>query len=61
MDKLATAQWIKSRASNASGNCVEVATTPTAVGIRDSKNPAQGHFAVTPAAWKAFLCAARNS
>jgi hypothetical protein len=42
-------------------NCVEVAVTPDAVGMRDSKD--NGHGAVltfTPDEWAAFLGAARK-
>ncbi|MFR0357020.1 DUF397 domain-containing protein [Streptomyces sediminimaris] len=51
-------QWIKSsHSSNEGGNCVEVATQPSSVHIRDSKNaPAGGGIVtVSPAAWTAFL------
>jgi uncharacterized protein DUF397 len=64
MSTFEKAIWFKSRASSAQGECVEVAFDKSAdcsavvVGIRDSKNPQQGHFAVPPAAWKAFLTAA---
>ncbi|MFE1249572.1 DUF397 domain-containing protein [Streptomyces sp. NPDC058735] len=37
------------------GDCLEVATHPTAVHIRDSKTPTTPHLIVTPAAWTAFL------
>lgn len=39
--------WRKSSySSSTGGNCVELATLDGAVGIRDSKNPAQGHLTV---------------
>jgi hypothetical protein len=47
--------WKKSTRSNGGGNCVEVATPPRAVMVRDSKDQ-QGpvlHFA--PAPWATFL------
>jgi hypothetical protein len=48
-------QWFKSSYSGSEGgNCVEIATEPTAVHIRDSKNPTGPHLTVTPAAWSAF-------
>lgn len=45
-----TISWLKAKASNAQGNCVEVGTTPAghAAGIRDSKSPERGHLVVTP-------------
>lgn len=53
--------WRKSSQSNNSGNCVEVATTDIAVGVRDSKQ--RGHGPVLEfnhAAWKTFLHAAKD-
>ncbi|MEU5686151.1 DUF397 domain-containing protein [Streptomyces venezuelae] len=48
--------WRKSSYSGDEGGaCVEVATHPTAIHIRDSKNPDGPHFTVTPDAWTAFL------
>ncbi|MYW64061.1 DUF397 domain-containing protein [Streptomyces sp. SID8379] len=48
--------WRKSSYSNDEGGaCVEVATHPTAIHIRDSKNPEGPHFTVAPEAWAAFL------
>ncbi|MFS7872109.1 DUF397 domain-containing protein [Streptomyces asiaticus] len=37
------------------GQCVEVATTPTAVHIRDSKNPDGPRLHITATAWADFL------
>ena len=50
-------QWIKSSySSSEGGDCIEVATEPSAIHIRDSKNPADTGptLQVTPAAWAAF-------
>ncbi|MEU6165301.1 DUF397 domain-containing protein [Streptomyces tanashiensis] len=48
--------WFKSSySSGEGGNCVEVATHPTAVHVRDSKNPDGPRLAVSPASWVAFL------
>lgn len=48
-------QWFKSSYSGDEGGaCVEVATHPTAIHIRDSKNPTGPHLTVTPDAWAAF-------
>ncbi|WP_084628424.1 DUF397 domain-containing protein [Amycolatopsis nigrescens] len=48
--------WRKSTYSNGNGNCVEVAWTADAVGIRDSKECGRGPVVVTsPWQWKAFL------
>ncbi|MGW7204246.1 DUF397 domain-containing protein [Streptomyces sp. NPDC054837] len=49
-------QWFKSSYSGSEGgNCVEVATQPTAVHVRDSKNPAGPQLTVAPDAWAAFV------
>ncbi|MDQ0600295.1 hypothetical protein QF037_004640 [Streptomyces canus] len=49
-------QWFKSSYSGDEGGaCVEVATQPTAVHVRDSKNPAGPQLAVAPGAWAAFV------
>ncbi|MFC8347678.1 DUF397 domain-containing protein [Streptomyces sp. NPDC057280] len=50
--------WFKSSySSGTDGNsCVEVATTPTTIHIRDSKyRDTSPRLAVTPAAWQSFL------
>ncbi|MFI7408123.1 DUF397 domain-containing protein [Streptomyces sp. NPDC049627] len=47
--------WKKSSYSPDASNCVEIATTPTTIHIRDSKNPNGPHFTLRPAAWTAFL------
>ncbi|TQK45220.1 uncharacterized protein DUF397 [Streptomyces sp. SLBN-118] len=48
--------WFKSSYSGGEGGeCLEVATTPTAIRIRDSKVTDGPQLAVTPATWSAFL------
>ncbi|MGW1814629.1 DUF397 domain-containing protein [Streptomyces sp. NPDC002125] len=49
--------WFKSSYSDSSsGNdCVEVATAPGAVHVRDSKNTPGPHLGFAPATWTAFL------
>lgn len=48
--------WFKSSYSgNEGGDCVEVATCPHSVHVRDSKVTDGPTFAVDPAAWTAFL------
>jgi hypothetical protein len=42
----AGATWRKSSRSNSEQECVEVAQSPTAIGIRDGKNPEGGHLAL---------------
>ncbi|MFJ6822926.1 DUF397 domain-containing protein [Streptomyces niveus] len=50
-------EWFKSTYSDSSnGNdCVAVATTPTSVRVRDSKNAQGPRLGVSPAAWASFL------
>ncbi|QIP73382.1 DUF397 domain-containing protein [Streptomyces sp. VN1] len=53
-------EWFKSSYSGSEGGaCIEVATEPTAVHIRDSKtnDPGAPHVTVAPTAWAAFLAA----
>lgn len=53
-------QWIKSSySSSEGGNCIEVATQPSAIHIRDSKNT-DPNLTVTPGTWAAFLGLARR-
>ncbi|MFF5013542.1 DUF397 domain-containing protein [Streptomyces sp. NPDC001165] len=49
--------WFKSSYSDSSepDSCVEVATTPATIHIRDSKTPETGQLKVTPSAWAVFL------
>ncbi|WP_329434747.1 MULTISPECIES: DUF397 domain-containing protein [unclassified Streptomyces] len=56
---LTHAQWRKSSYSGGTGGeCIEVAETPAAVAIRDSKAPRLGTFRVSPEAFTAFVGAA---
>lgn len=52
--KFDEAAWRTSSRSQGANACVEVAVTPTAVGVRDSKDRGAGHFTVDPTAWSAF-------
>ncbi|MGA5420772.1 DUF397 domain-containing protein [Streptomyces lavendulocolor] len=49
--------WFKSSYSSSSegDSCVEVATTPGTVHVRDSKCPDCPHLALTPTAWSSFV------
>ncbi|MFF3917681.1 DUF397 domain-containing protein [Streptomyces sp. NPDC001852] len=49
--------WRKSTYSDGEGGeCLEVATQPTTIHIRDSKQPPTApHLTVTPVTWSAFL------
>ncbi|WP_406168328.1 DUF397 domain-containing protein [Streptomyces canus] len=49
--------WFKSSYSGGTNgeSCVEIATTPRTVHIRDSKTSTGPHLAFTPASWTAFV------
>jgi hypothetical protein len=53
--------WRKSRHSNPSGNCVEIAELPDgAIAIRNSRHPAGPALICTQPEFAAFLAGARN-
>ncbi|WP_033225643.1 MULTISPECIES: DUF397 domain-containing protein [unclassified Streptomyces] len=55
------ARWIKSRHSNAEGNCVEVAAlTDGGVAMRNSRDPHGPALVYTPAEIAAFLAGAKE-
>ncbi|MFB7322558.1 DUF397 domain-containing protein [Streptomyces sp. NPDC056190] len=48
--------WFKSSySSGTDGDCVEVATCPTTIHVRDSKNTAGAQLALSPTAWSKFI------
>lgn len=47
--------WFKSSYSDGEGECLEIAPTPTAIHIRDSKNPTAQALQITPTTWTEFL------
>jgi hypothetical protein len=53
--------WYKSTYSAEAANCLEIATTPTRVLVRDSKKAAGARLAITSAAWAAFITYAVSS
>jgi Domain of unknown function (DUF397) len=60
-DQLPTACWRKSRASNPSGSCVEIAELPGgAIAFRNSRYPSGPALVYTPAEIRAFLTGAKN-
>jgi hypothetical protein len=50
-----TLHWQKSTYSGEGSNCVEIATTPTTIHIRDSKNPTGPRLKLRPTTWADFL------
>lgn len=59
MTDLARATWRKSSRSGSSGSCVEVAGSPDAIAVRDSKDPDGPRLRVTPGQWRTFLAGLR--
>ncbi|MER7668632.1 DUF397 domain-containing protein [Kitasatospora sp. NPDC096128] len=48
--------WVKSSYSGTEGgNCVEVASCPSAIHVRDSKDKAGPSLTFSPSAWSAFV------
>lgn len=59
--RLDAAAWRKSRHSNPSGNCVEIAELPDgSVAVRNSRFPAGPALVYTRAEFAAFLAGARD-
>ncbi len=56
-------EWFKSSYSDGpDGNsCVEIALAPSAVHVRDSKNPGGPQLALAPEAWAGFVAYASES
>lgn len=53
--------WVKSRHSNAEGNCVEVAALPEGgVAVRNSRDPHGPALVYTPAEVAAFIAGAKD-
>jgi len=57
---LANAPWRKSRRSGSDIDCVELAPLPAAVGMRDSKNPADAVLVFAPTPWQTFAAAVQR-
>ncbi|MFI0515260.1 DUF397 domain-containing protein [Streptomyces sp. WSLK1-4] len=47
--------WRKSSYSGDGSNCVEIATTLTAIQVRDSKTTGNPHLIFQPSAWVPFI------
>lgn len=52
--------WYKSSYSSNGGQCIEVATAPGAVLVRDSKNPGGPHLSLTREGFAGLLALARR-
>ncbi|MDH6438970.1 hypothetical protein M2158_007511 [Streptomyces sp. SAI-144] len=54
--------WFKSSYSgDSSGDCVEVATAPTTVHVRDSKKTTGPQLTLSPTTWSEFVAFASRS
>jgi len=54
-------EWVKSSySSDQGGACLEVATSPGTVHIRDSKDTSGPSLTVTPDTWTSFLALAQR-
>lgn len=52
--------WYKSSHSSGDQSCIEVATVPGVVPVRDSKRPQGPALAISPAAWSTFISGVRT-
>lgn len=60
--QLPMVQWRKSRFSNPSGNCVEIARlSDQQIAVRDSRHPGGPALIFTSAAWAAFVQAIQQA
>jgi hypothetical protein len=59
-NRISALVWRKSRASQATGECVEVAQLGPLVLVRDSRDPLGSPVELTPAGWRRLLTSVRN-
>lgn len=52
-------EWRKARRSMGNGNCLEIATVPGGIAVRDSKDPFGPALAYGAGSWRAFTRNAR--
>jgi Domain of unknown function (DUF397) len=52
--------WYKSSRSAGNGNCVEVAELPSALAVRDSKDPEGPVLTFRAESWRLFVAAVRT-
>lgn len=54
------AAWVKSSYSNGGNNCVEVASLPSAIAVRDSKHPDGPALLMPSTAFESFITGVRG-
>ena len=54
-EELLRLSWRKAKRSMSNGNCTEVATGPSFVAVRDSKDPAGSVLRYPISSWQVFL------
>jgi hypothetical protein len=59
-EEIAGLSWIKAQFSNHNGACVEIASVPDKIAIRDSKDPGGPVLVYTATEFRAFLDGARK-
>ncbi|MEU5850992.1 DUF397 domain-containing protein [Saccharopolyspora shandongensis] len=60
MPEFAPGQWFTSSYTSNAAACVEVARTPSAVGVRDTKNRSGGTLVFTPQRWADFVASVKE-
>ncbi|MEU6264331.1 DUF397 domain-containing protein [Saccharopolyspora shandongensis] len=60
MHEFAHDRWFTSSYTSNAASCVEVAMTPTAVGVRDTKDRNGGTLVFAPQRWADFVASVRK-
>ncbi len=60
MNTVSNPPWLKSSHSGSNGQCVEVASLPDTIMVRDSKNTEGPALRFTPDAWRRFTASVKG-